>query len=67
MGVVWVVEIDLISVSGSELAWFFMSRSKMTCLQFLDRKYLGFRSGHRYGLDIRVGIEMDLISVMGSK
>ena len=36
----------------------FVSRSKMTCLQFLDRKYLGFRSGHRYGLDIRVGIEI---------
>ena len=30
----------------------------MTCLQSLDRKYLGFRSGHRYRLDIRVGIEI---------
>ena len=30
----------------------------MTCLQSLDRKYLDFRSGHRYRLDIRVGIEI---------
>ena len=53
---VWGIEIDLISVCGSEL----------TCY-CVGRILLVFVSENRNGLDFRVEIEIDLISVLGSK
>ena len=44
-----------------------MWRSKMTCSSVLIEINSALVSGHQNRLDIRVGIENDLISVMGSK
>ena len=50
----WVVKNDLISVCGGSASF------------WIEINWL-FVSGHRNRLDIRVGIKIDMISVMGSK
>ena len=70
------VEIDLISVWGSELTWFrcrdrnwlgFAWGSKITCFR-LDQKLLSFCiGGHRNWLVFRMRIGIDLTSVLGLK
>ena len=63
--VVWVVENDFISVWWIGIDLVFMQRPKMTCSCRIEINWV-FVSGHRNGLDVRVGIEIHSISVMGS-
>ena len=75
--VVWVVEIDVISVWESRLTSFqcanknwrgFVWGSKMTCFRVCIEIYLVFVSGGmQYWLVFTVGMEIDLISAFGSK
>ena len=53
--VVWVVEIDSISVSRSELTWFSCGVKKRVFFLCLDAKQSVFVSGHRSRLDIGGG------------
>ena len=64
---VWVVENDFISVWWIGIDLFFVQQSKMTmfCIVRIEIHWV-FVSGHRNRLDIRVWIEIDMISVMGS-
>ena len=64
---VWVVEIDSISVQGSELNLFLLCCRKWLVFSvWIEINSVFFVSGHRNRLDIRVGIEIGLFSVMQS-
>ena len=77
--VVWVVENDIISLwlvgidlesfqcGGSALIWFLCSGRKWRVFSVLIEINWVFVSGHRNRLDIRVGVKIDFILVMGSK
>ena len=63
----WVVENDLISVWCIGIDLVFVQRSKIICFSVRIEINRVFVSGDRNRLDIRVGIEIDLISVFGSE
>ena len=63
---VWVVEIDSISVQGSELNLFLLCCRKWLVFSVWIEINSVFVSGHRNRLDIGLGIGIDLVSVMGS-
>ena len=60
------IEIDLFFVRGSELPWFLCGGRKLlgfsVWIEF-DLVYVGDRTG----LDFRLGIEIDMVLVWGSK
>ena len=61
----WTIENDLNSVWWIGIDLVFVKLSKTTFSVRIEISG-AFVSGHRKWLDIRVGIKMDLISVMGS-
>ena len=62
---VWGMGIDLISFKGSELTWLLCASRKLLVFSLLTEINSIFESEHRNRLDIRVGIEINLISVIG--
>ena len=65
--VMWIVENYFISLWWIRIDLMCVLRSKMTGFSVIIEINWVFVSGHRNRHDVRVGIEIDLISVMGSK
>ena len=63
----WLVEDDIFQCGGSALIRFLFRGRKWLVLSVRIEIYWVFVSWHRNRFDIKVGIETDLISVMGSK
>ena len=67
LDVAWIVETDLISVEASKLGWFLCGSPKLLVFNVWIEINPVFVSGHRNGLGISVGIDIDLISAIRSK